>query len=318
MKKVLVALLVISSILSVTTSKGADESHKGTTIVLDEDNMLVLNTQVDSESVGKLITQARELDRKALFSKKPIYLFLNTPGGEVETGMQLIDALNSLNRPVHTVTLFAASMGFQIVQNLGNRYVTKHGELMSHRAAGGFQGSFGGKSPSQLENRFKRIKAMLDEMDEQTVARTKGKQTLKSYQEAYADELWLTAKNAIKEGYADETVNVQCSPSLQGTDEHSVEFMGMQIKYETDKCPINTGILNPHVSIHTNQGLKSIEEFNAAGGSYGPDCLSLATVITTKLCATDTTLSPEKVKNVKSSFVDQFSYNKQNVIRITY
>src|SRR4051812_1505331 len=127
MKKLLLGLLVVGAIVIFSTSnlKGADQAHKGTTIVLTRKNTLVLNTQVNSESVGRIIKEARALDKQPKLTRNdaPIYLFLNTPGGEVETGIQMIDALNSLNRPIHTVTLFAASMGFQIVQGLGTRYI---------------------------------------------------------------------------------------------------------------------------------------------------------------------------------------------------
>ena len=108
----------------------------------------------------------------SLKSGYPIYLFLNTPGGSIQAGLELIEGLNGINRPIHTVTLFAASMGWQLVQHLGTRYVLKYGVLMSHKARGQFSGEFGGGA-SQMDARYglwlKRVHIM------ETLQYTRGK-----------------------------------------------------------------------------------------------------------------------------------------------
>jgi len=99
-------------------------------------------------------------------------------------------------------------------------------------------------------------------MDQQVVNRSNGKQTLESYQKAYSNELWLTGQESIQGGYADELVQVRCDKSLSGTTQHTTEFLGMQIVYETDNCPINTSPLNVHLapgSIFSTEYAKSVE-----------------------------------------------------------
>lgn len=244
MNKIVIGLLFVLGVFSI--SAASTKSANQEAVVLSADNTLVLNSEVNGDSVGALIVKAKELDAK-LGHGKPLYLYLNTPGGSIQSGLELIEVLNGLGRPVHTVTVFGASMGFQIAQNLDTRYILKSGILMSHRAAGQFQGSFGGTSPSQIDERMHVFVQMTKEMDEQTVKRTNGKQTLKSYQEAYANEMWLTGQEAVAGGYADKVTNVKCDKTLGGTSKHQVEFLGMIIQYETDNCPINSSPLNVKV-----------------------------------------------------------------------
>lgn len=233
---VLVVLAPLSS-LSKTTSENAD------TVVLTSANLLTLTSEVSGESVGVLISRATELDSKNK-SGKPLYLYLNTPGGSIQSGLELIEALKGLGRPINTITSFAASMGFQIAQNLDTRYIIKNGILMSHRAAGQMQGSFGGPSPSQMESRYHLWLQRTIELDETTVSRTNGKQTLESYQNAYANELWLTGTQAVAGGYADRVIKVKCDSTLSGVSQHSVEYLGAQISYDLSDCPINTSPIN--------------------------------------------------------------------------
>ena len=174
-----------------------------------------------------------------LKSGYPIYLFLDTPGGSIQAGLELIEFLNGLNRPVHTVTLFAASMGWQLLQHLESRYVLKYGVLMSHKAYGGFRGEFGG-GQSQLDSRYGLWLRRINLMDEQTVKRTGGKKTLKQYRSEYDNELWLNGKEAVENGYADEVVTVKCDKGLQGVDRQEFSFFGMNIVVLFDKCPIRT------------------------------------------------------------------------------
>lgn len=215
-------------------------------VVLTKSNLLVLKGEVNSESVGKLILQAREMDDlgSTLGSsmlgnqKSPLYLYLNTPGGSIQAGLQLIEALNGLDRKVNTITSFAASMGFQIAQNLGDRLILKSGVLMSHHARGGIEGDFGGVS-TQLDSRYKLWSDRIKELDLQTIKRTNGKQTYESYIEDYDHEMWRTGTQSVEAGYADRIVIVRCDKTLTGTSKYNVNFMGIEINYELDNCPIN-------------------------------------------------------------------------------
>jgi ATP-dependent protease ClpP protease subunit len=196
--------------------------------------------------------RAKELDAKLSSGKithdhtTPLYLYINSPGGSVQSGLEMIEALKGLGRPVHTITAFGASMAWQTVQNLDERYVLKSGILMSHRAAGQFSGSFGGTAPSQLDSRVRLWTQITKEMDEATVARTNGKQTMESYQKAYSPELWVTGQEAVNQGYADAVVKVKCGKDLTGTTKHETEFMGIPISYELDACPLNSSPMNIH------------------------------------------------------------------------
>lgn len=91
------------------------------TIVLNDQNTLSLNSQVDGESMGLLTAGLIALNK--IDTKEPIYLVIRSPGGSVYDGLDFIRYAQTSRRPINTITLFAASMGFQIVQGLGKRYV---------------------------------------------------------------------------------------------------------------------------------------------------------------------------------------------------
>jgi len=279
-KRALVGLSVLVAIVLYPLASVGKSTDKGG-LEFNEDNLVTIRGEVSEESVAQAINTLRSLDAQtSRFGKnKPIYLFLDTPGGDIQAGLELIEAAEGLKRPVHTVTLFAASMGFQIAQNMGNRYILKNGVLMSHRAAGGFQGSFGGKNPSQLDSRYSFWLKRIEELDQQTVKRTNGKQTLESYRKQYADEMWLTGTQSVEQGYADQVVSVRCSDTLSGSDGHDVNFMGFRVHYETSKCPIITSLQNI-----------------AIGSLDGKNIFTAPT--------------PAVVEEVKQKFIDQFTHEK--------
>lgn len=326
--KVVVGLLIlaISALIPIGSASSASAPSKDSrsTVTLAADNVVVLNDEVNGESVAKVVEAARKLDDKLSLkdrltggNKKPIYLFLNTPGGSIQDGLLLIEQLQSLKRPVHTVTLFAASMGFQIAQNLGERYIIKNGVLMSHRAYGGFEGSFGGQSPSPIEGIYGLWMSRLNEMDQQTVDRTKGKQTLESYQKQYAPDMWRTGSEAVKEGYADKVVKVSCDDSLKGVTTHSFMFMGLiPISYDLSNCPMNTTPMNIRVGIRTNKGVVSAKDFTSKAGGFGYACLEAAAKNPEQLCATDLQLTLERVYQAESEFKAQYTLKAKTVIRM--
>lgn len=311
--------LAVAPLVSQSQAKGSakDGSKK---ILLTKDNTINLSDAIEGGSVAEVITKAKELDQEhglnRLIGKKndPIYVFIRSPGGEIQVGLEMLEALKGLNRPVDTITMFSASMAFQTVQQLGKRYIVKNGVLMSHRAMGGFEGEFGGQRPSQMDSRKGLWESRMEEMDQQTVDRSNGKQTLASYQKAYASELWVTGSQAVEQGYADAVVTVQCDESLAGVTTKSLNFMGLiQIDYDIDNCPLNSTPMNIRAKVTTNKGKKTLEDFLTEGGEFGSACLIAAGTNTAKVCATDTSLTLERVNQLKVQFKGYYE-NIQNRI----
>jgi ATP-dependent protease ClpP protease subunit len=102
-------------------------------LVLSEGNSVFLQGEINDRT--GFYVQKELLDKSMkLPAAEPIYLILHTPGGWFETGYDIINLARGLNREVKTVTLDAASMGFIIVQNLGERLIVPRGQLMTHQA----------------------------------------------------------------------------------------------------------------------------------------------------------------------------------------
>lgn len=250
--KLLIAFLVLAASSLLALNAGSKPELDNGIIVLSKNNLIVLSGEIDGENVSKAILQARNVDASGSHLKfyekqKPMYLFLNTPGGSIQSGLELIEALHGLNRPINTVTLFAASMGFQLVQNLGDRFVLQNGVMMSHSAYGQIAGNFGGHGPSQMDSRYGLWLTRMLELDKQTVNRTNGKQTLESYQKAYDHELWRAGSQSVEEGYSDKVVLVKCDESLAGVTKNSTWFFGLEIAYDMDNCPLNTSPMNVRI-----------------------------------------------------------------------
>lgn len=224
MRKLLFAFTLLSSLTCFSK-----------TIELTKNNTVVLRGPVTSSSVGEVMQELSRLDRSGNESE-PIYLVLRTPGGSVLSGLDLIEYMNSLRRPVHSVAIFAASMGFHILQNSPKRYVTKYATIMSHRASGGFNGDI----PQQVKSRFKHITDLLEKMDNQVISRTNGKYTSKSYNELIRDEYWSVGSNSITDGFADEVVNLKCDSSLDSVTEKNFMTIFGPISVSFSNCPLIT------------------------------------------------------------------------------
>lgn len=216
--------------------------------ILTADNVVVMNSAFSPESVAKVIKEARDLDFRTL-SSDPIYLILNSPGGSVQAGLELIENLSSLRRPVTTISVFAASMGFQTAQGLGERLVVKDGTLMSHKASGSFSGEF----PGQLDSRYQFVLRKITRMDQHAVKRTKGKHTLESYRALTENEYWCDGADCVADGFADRVVSPTCDKSLSGTKTRvlaTAVIFGIAITANGvfDACPMNTSPLSVDIS----------------------------------------------------------------------
>jgi ATP-dependent protease ClpP protease subunit len=241
------------------------------TILLTDKNTVLLDAEFTSETTSEVVEKFQKLT--TLGDK---YLVLISPGGEISSGLSMIDSLNGISNKIHTISVFSASMGFVTVQGMKRRYITPHGILMSHRAHGGMRGQFpNGELESRLNFWLKRI----NNLDKLTVKRTKGKLSLKQYTDMYSNEMWCEGQDCVNLGFADEVVLVKCDKSLLGdiVKDVSINFLGQRIdlSISRSKCPIVEGykIVNsmvdgvvytiskdPRIDNYINDYVKSIND----------------------------------------------------------
>ena len=75
--------------------------------------------------------------------KKDIFLYINSPGGVVSSGLAVYDTMLYIKPDVSTVCIGqAASMGSLLLAGgaKGKRYCLPHSRIMIHQPSGGFQG----------------------------------------------------------------------------------------------------------------------------------------------------------------------------------
>lgn len=201
------------------------------TINLEAGNTLLVKSVISDDSVAQI--QIKALKMSALLPKDAvIYLVLETPGGSISAGADLIDQLKALPQKVHTITLFAASMGFQIAQQMERRYIVNQGTLMSHRASGGIEGQFDG----EVETRLAAAKRQIQYLD--YIASKRMGMTMEAYKKLVKDEYWVLGFDAVQEKAADEVVNITCGESMQGTHVDEVKTIFGKVKVEFSDCPL--------------------------------------------------------------------------------
>lgn len=106
-----------------------------------KDRIIFLGTQVDDNVANIIIAQMLFLE--ADDPDKDIFLYINSPGGVVTSGMAIFDTMNYIKPDVSTICLGqAASMGAVLLAAgvKGKRFALPNSRIMIHQPLGGFQG----------------------------------------------------------------------------------------------------------------------------------------------------------------------------------
>ncbi|MFC1639101.1 ATP-dependent Clp protease proteolytic subunit [Patescibacteria group bacterium] len=105
------------------------------------DRIVFLGGPITSTTADVIVAQLLFLESQD--PEKPITMYINTPGGEVVAGMAIVDTMNFIRPPMHTVVIGrAASMGAVILASgeQGQRMALPNAEIMIHQVLGGAQG----------------------------------------------------------------------------------------------------------------------------------------------------------------------------------
>ncbi|WP_421723347.1 ATP-dependent Clp protease proteolytic subunit [Bauldia sp.] len=105
------------------------------------ERIIFLNGEVN-DTVSALVC-AQLLLLEAENPKKPIHLYINSPGGVVTSGLAMYDTMRYLKAPVHTLCMGTArSMGSFLLMagEPGERAALPNASILIHQPSGGFQG----------------------------------------------------------------------------------------------------------------------------------------------------------------------------------
>lgn len=106
-----------------------------------KDRIIFLGSGIDDHVANLVIAQLLFLE--ADDPEKDIYLYINSPGGSITSGMAIFDTMQYIRPDVSTICVgLAASMGaFLLAAGAkGKRFALPHSEIMIHQPAGGMQG----------------------------------------------------------------------------------------------------------------------------------------------------------------------------------
>lgn len=108
---------------------------------LFRERIIFLSEEVDDGIANAIVAYLLFLDSDD--QTKPIYLYINSPGGSVTAGMAIYDTMQHIKSEVITICVgMAASMGAFLLTagSKGKRVALPHARIMIHQPLGGSRG----------------------------------------------------------------------------------------------------------------------------------------------------------------------------------
>jgi ATP-dependent Clp protease protease subunit len=172
---------------------------------LEEYHYFLFNKDFDQSSTGEAIRFIIERNLMAKDRPNMMKMIINSNGGEVASAFSLIDTMKGSKIPIYTYGLgVVASSGLLtfIAGQKGNRYLTRNTSILSHQFT---WGSFGKEhelmaTVKEFNNTSERIIQHYKKCTDMS------EKNIKKYL-LPSEDVWLTAKEAVKYGLADEIID---------------------------------------------------------------------------------------------------------------
>ena len=194
-------LHVPAPVAAPTAASDLDSGSSGRFDVFDrllKNRVVFLGTDVNDNVANELFAQMLFLE--AQDAEKPIWLYINSPGGSVTAGMAIYDTMQFVGPEVGTICM---GLGASMAQFLlcagapGKRYALPHARIMMHQPLGGVQGdaSMIAIQAEQMTYTKKQLQERIADHTGQSVATI----------EADSDrDRWFTAEEAREYGIIDQ------------------------------------------------------------------------------------------------------------------
>lgn len=164
------------------------------------DRIIFLGEEINSVSANLVVAQLLHLESQD--AEKDISLYINSPGGEVYSGLAILDTMNFIKPQVSTICVgMAASMAAVLLSAgaKGKRFCLPHSKVMIHQPSGGAQGQ-----QTEIEIVAEEIKKTRRELN-QILSDASG-QPIEKVQADTERDNYLTADEALDYGLIDRIV----------------------------------------------------------------------------------------------------------------
>ena len=166
-----------------------------------KDRIIFIGNAIDDHLANLIIAQLLFLESDE--PDQDIYLYINSPGGQVSSGMAIYDTMQYIKPDVQTICIGqAASMGAMLLAAGAQkkRFALPHSRIMIHQPSGGFQGQH-----TDIEIQAKeitRIRTILDAL----LAKHSGKNVDQINKDTERDH-YLTGEEAKAYGLIDSVIS---------------------------------------------------------------------------------------------------------------
>jgi ATP-dependent Clp protease protease subunit len=165
-----------------------------------KERIVFLGTAIDDNVANIIIAQLLFLESED--PTQDIYLYINSPGGYITSGLAIYDTMQYVKAPIVTMCIGqAASMGAVLLSGgtQGKRYALPHSRILIHQPLGGAQGQ-----ATDIDIQAREILRMREEINKIFT-----KHTGQPIEKIAADterDFFMTAEQAMNYGIIDKIV----------------------------------------------------------------------------------------------------------------
>jgi ATP-dependent Clp protease protease subunit len=165
-----------------------------------KERIVFLGTAIDDNVANIIIAQLLFLESED--PTQDIYIYLNSPGGYITSGLAIYDTMQYIKAPIVTMCIGqAASMGAVLLAggSQGKRYALPHSRILIHQPLGGAQGQ-----ATDIDIQAREILRMREEINKIFT-----KHTGQPIEKIAADterDFYMTAEQALTYGIIDKIV----------------------------------------------------------------------------------------------------------------
>ena len=163
------------------------------------DRIIFISGEIDDNVASIVISSLLYLDS---LSNDDISLYINSPGGQVSSGLAIFDTMNFIASDVSTIGVgLCASMGAFLLSSgtKGKRYVLNNTEVMIHEILGGSQGQ-----ATEIKIQADHILSLRERLNKILAHNTN--KSLKEINNDTSRDYYMNAEEALKYGIVDKII----------------------------------------------------------------------------------------------------------------